>query len=117
MDIPQWAPIDVYELTDIAGDEDVLIYGQCLLGMEPESRPNYDKSIMPIAWVMNYTSESVEISSIFNTTMGVATDFKSESLRRHFVNAAYWCMEMKIFQKSNVQLVGQFDPTDFGFNK
>ncbi len=112
-----WGPTDVYGLTDISGDEDVLIYGQCLQGMEPSAMPNYEKSIMPVAWVKNYTSQSGKTSRIFNTTMGAATDFKSVGLRRLLVNASYWCMEMKVPKESNVQLVGEFNPTDFGFNK
>ena len=49
--------------------------------------------------------------------MGAATDFESEGLRRLLVNAAYWGlnMENQIPERSNVDIVGKFNPTDYGF--
>ena len=49
--------------------------------------------------------------------MGAATDFESEGLRRLLVNAAYWGlnMENQIPERSNVDIVGEFSPTDYGF--
>jgi hypothetical protein len=34
------------------------------------------------------------------------------------VNAAYWCtgMEDKLPEKADVAIVGEYHPTDFGFN-
>ena len=44
-------------------------------------------------------------------------DFESEGLRRLLVNAAYWGlnMENQIPERSNVDIVGEFNPTDYGF--
>jgi hypothetical protein len=49
--------------------------------------------------------------------MGHSYDFKSEGLRRLFVNAVYWCLEMEdeIPDAANVEYVGEYDPTDIGF--
>jgi type 1 glutamine amidotransferase len=112
-----WGPTDVYGLTDIEGDETVLLYGQSLLGMEPDSPPNFDKSIVPIAWIKNYATQSGKSCRVFNTTMGAAVDLESEGLRRLIVNAAYWCvgMEDQIPEENNVTLVGDYNPTFFGF--
>jgi len=112
-----WGPTDVYGLTDIEGDEIVLLYGQSLLGMEPDSKPNFDKSIVPIAWTKNYQTESGKTCRVFNTTMGAATDLESEGLRRLIVNAAYWCVKLEdqIPEENDVALVGDYNPTFFGF--
>jgi hypothetical protein len=49
--------------------------------------------------------------------MGASYDFKSEGFRRLFVNACYWAlgMEDRIPPKSNVDIVGEYDPADLGF--
>jgi hypothetical protein len=49
--------------------------------------------------------------------MGAATDLPSEGMRRVLVNGTYWClgMEDQIADRANVDIVGEFDPTAFGF--
>jgi len=44
-------------------------------------------------------------------------DLKSEGLRRLLVNAAYWCMGMedKIPPRADVETVGPYEPSYFGF--
>jgi hypothetical protein len=71
--------------------------------------------MMPIAWVRTYTGTAGKPARIFATTMGAATDLMAEGTRRMLVNAAYWCqhMEDKIAEKSNVELVGEYKPSDF----
>ncbi|MEM6843455.1 MAG: ThuA domain-containing protein [Bacteroidota bacterium] len=112
-----WGPTDVYGITEIEGEETVLLYGQSLLGMTPESLPNFDKSVVPIAWIKNYETQSGESCRVFNTTMGAAVDLESSDLRRLIVNATYWCMglEEQIPEENNVALVGEYEPTFFGF--
>ena len=46
-------------------------------------------------------------------------DFSSEGLRRVLVNACYWCvgLEEKLPAVTNVDIVGPYDPSPFGFNK
>jgi len=112
-----WGPSDVYGVVDITGDERVLLYGQSLLGMEQGAKPNYGKSVLPVAWIKDYVAESGKTSRIFNTTMGAAVDLENVGMRRLIINAAYWCLEMKIPRENNVQFVGEFNPTSFGFGK
>ena len=47
------------------------------------------------------------------------TRMQSEGLRRLFVNACYWCLEMEddIPSRAKVDLVGEFKPTFFGFGE
>ena len=75
--------------------------------------------MMPLAWTKGYKSKSGKENRIFCTTMGAATDFECEDLRRLVVNACLWSLEMedKIPEKSNVELVGEYKPTPFGFKK
>jgi hypothetical protein len=51
--------------------------------------------------------------------MGASVDFESEDLRRLVVNACYWAVGLadKIPAKANVDYVGEFKPTWFGFGK
>jgi hypothetical protein len=50
--------------------------------------------------------------------MGAATDFTSQGVRRMIVNATYWCtgLDDAITPDLQIDLVGDFNPTRFGFN-
>ena len=112
-----WGPTDVYTVTEITGDPDVLIFGQVLVGMDPADEPNTDKPLMPMAWIKTYTGDEGKASRVFCTTMGASIDLPCEDLRRLLVNGCYWGMGMedKIPDKSKVDIVGEFEPTFFGF--
>ena len=58
------------------------------------------------------------LTQILCVTLGAATDLQSEGLRRLLVNAAYWAvnLEDKIPSRANVEYVGVFHPTAYGFN-
>ena len=51
--------------------------------------------------------------------MGSADDLESEGLRRLLVNASYWTTGLaeKIPASANVDYVGEFKATPFGFGK
>ncbi|MHC4458570.1 MAG: ThuA domain-containing protein [Planctomycetota bacterium] len=114
-----WGPTDVYAVTPLSGDSKPVIMGRVLRGMKPESPPNMDKEMMPIAWIKSYTGEKGKKARVFTTTIGAAPDFESEGLRRLFVNASYWCLEMEeqIPTRAKVDLVGKYKPTFFGFGE
>ena len=69
---------------------------------------------MPVAWTRTYKG-----GRVFVTTMGSADDLPNEGVRRMMVNACYWCvgMEDSIKPDFNVSVVGDFNPTPFGFGK
>ena len=75
--------------------------------------------MMPIAWIKTYRADSGKTGRVFTTTMGASQDLQSEGLRRLLINACYWAvgLEDKIPAKSNVDYVGEYKPTFFGFNK
>lgn len=114
-----WGPTDVYGTRDLTGNPKVLVWGQSTNGMTPSSELRWEKSIMPIAWTRKYTSEHGNTGRVFTTTMGASVDLKSEGLRRLLVNACYWTLGIEdlIPVKSNVTVVGDYQPTMFGFDK
>ncbi|MBP7923020.1 MAG: ThuA domain-containing protein [Saprospiraceae bacterium] len=113
-----WGYTDVYTVGNLGVGTQVLQYGLSIQGMTPTALPNYEKSVMPVSWIRNYKAESGKTCRIFTTTMGASVDLESEGLRRLLINACYWGMNMedKISEQSNVQIIGNYKPTMFGFN-
>jgi len=118
-----WGPTDVYAVRlPLPGDSKPLVMGQVLSGMNPTDPPVKGKKndpMMPVAWIRTYTGTAGKPARVFTTTMGAAQDLLSEGLRRLLVNACYWAvgLEGKIPAKSNVDIVGKYDPLPFGFGK
>jgi len=115
-----WGDTDVYGINSLTGDSQPLVNGIVLTGMTPDATPSTEKTeVQPIAWIKSYTGASGKPARVFTTTMGASRDLLSEGLRRLLVNAAYWCvgMEDQIVSKSNVDIVGDYNPTPFGFGK
>jgi hypothetical protein len=117
-----WGPSDVYGVVHLPADAKVLVQGQVIAGMKPTDPPVAGKKndpMMPLVWVRDYKHENVKTSTIVTTTMGAAVDLESEGLRRLLVNACYWTtgLEEKIPAKSNVDYLGEYKPTFFGFGK
>lgn len=116
-----WGPTDVYTVKlPLPGDSKPIVLGQVLVGMKPDDAPlegAKNDPMMPVAWTKSYTGKSGKASRIFTTTMGAATDFENTGVRRMLVNATYWAlgMEDQITDRLNIDLVGEFKPTKFGF--
>ena len=108
---------DVYGITDLPEDTEVLLYGLTLKGLDPYAPPVYEKSIVPIAWRRIWVGETGNSSRVFATTLGASVDFKSEGVRRLLVNAVFWGvgMEDAIPEEADVRYVGEFKPTFYGF--
>lgn len=116
-----WGPTDVYAITHLPDSANVLMRGAVLAGMSPDDKPVEGKKndpMMPVAWTMIQESPTGSQRRVFCTTMGAATDFVDEDLRRLVVNACYWGLQMEsqIPEKANVDFVSAFNPTDFGFH-
>jgi len=114
-----WGPTDVYTVTGLNANTNILLYGQSSLGMTADAPLSYAKSIMPVGWTTSYQTETGKTTKIFATTMGASMDLKSEDLRRMLINASYWVlgMEAQIGEKSNAEPVGVYEPIMFGFDK
>ncbi|MFM8433892.1 MAG: hypothetical protein ACKOBP_00900, partial [Planctomycetia bacterium] len=97
--------------------------GKVLEGMTPGSPAvtgddaKKNEPMMPIAWAKTYAIDGGPKGRVFTTTMGSSTDLASTGLRRLVVNACYWAlgMEDRIPPAANVELVGPYEPTPFGF--
>lgn len=117
-----WGPTDVYGVRlPLPGDSQPIVLGQVLKGMNKDDPPvegAKNNPMMPIAWTKTYTGTQGKTARVFTTTMGAATDLVAEGTRRMLVNACYWAlgMEDQIPDKSNVELVGKYEPTPFSFN-
>jgi glucose/arabinose dehydrogenase/azurin len=119
---------DVYEAYPPA-DAKILVRGQVLQGLSPDSAPaDYTKKratdqkeqgindpMMPIAWTRVHQNEAGKQNKILCTTMGAATDLQNESLRRLIVNGVYWGLGLEVPAKADVQIVGEYKPTMYGF--
>lgn len=115
-----FGPTDVYTVNP-PSDVTVLVRGQVLAGMNPTDPPvegPKNNPMQPIVWTRLYKNEWGTTNKIVVTTMGAANDLLSEGLRRLLVNAAYWAvgLEDKIPAKANVDFVGEYKPSNFGFN-
>ena len=116
-----WGPTDVYAITHLPASANVLMRGSVLSGMNADDKPvagEKNDPMMPVAWTMIQESPSGAQRRVFCTTMGAATDFLDEDLRRLVVNASLWALQLEsqIPAKANVDFVSPFNPTDFGFH-
>ena len=140
-----WGPTDVYGVRlPLPGDSQPIVYGQVTdrageldendprLGMRPtDSEPSkpvmrknregeevevdMNNPMMPVAWTKTYELPEGKSGKTFATTLGSSTDMLAEGTRRMMVNAAFWCLELDVPQKANVDLVGTYEPTRFAF--
>ena len=120
-----WVPTDVYEVRlPMLPDVKPLLLGEVLKGMNPKDPPfegnhgnrKMNDPMMPIAWIKPYTGTSGKTAQNFCTTMGASVDLENEALRRLIVNAAYWCIGMEVPERADVDIVGHYHPTMYGFN-
>lgn len=117
-----FGPTDVYAVRlPLPGDSTPLILGQVVAGMKPDDKaitgPKNDP-MMPVAWVKTYQADGKQ-GRVFTTTMGASQDLVYEGTRRLIVNACLWAVgaEDKIPEKTNVNLVGRYNPSPFHFVK
>ena len=122
-----FADSDVYEVA-VPDDATVLLRGLVLKGMgkhdEPVDRSKARKDgaeqkvndpAMAVAWTRVVKNEEGTVNKVVTTTMGAATDLADESLRRLVVNGVYWGLGLEIPKAADVQFVGEFSPTKYGF--
>ena len=117
-----WGNSDVYrtykEGTSLPEGCTALVWGQPLMGRNPDDAPNKELEPLPVAWFKNWKTSSGKLARVFQSTMGSGTDFQSAGLRRLIINAAYWGMEMEsaITATRSVEIVGSYKPLESGFN-
>lgn len=117
-----WGTSDVYrchsEQSPLPADCHVLVLGQPLVDLQPNSPPNSDKEPLPIAWTKTWVGNRDLESRIFHFTMGSAEDFANAGVRRLTINAVYWGLQMEdqISAEGSVEIIGEYRPMKSGFN-
>lgn len=117
-----WGDTDVYRTYEERGrlpdDCTALVWGQPLLGRQPDDLPNDKLEPLPVAWVKLWRTSGGKDARVFHCTMGSGNDLKNPGLRRLIVNAAYWCVELEasISATRSVDVVGNYEPLKSGFN-
>ena len=121
---------DVYEAAP-PSDAQILVRGAVLAGMNrtdalaktrKKTAQGFEQDVndpmMPIVWFREPVNETGRKNRILTTTMGAATDLLNAGLRRLLVNGAYWAvgLDNKIPARANVDLVGSYKPSMFGFD-
>jgi type 1 glutamine amidotransferase len=86
--------------------------------MNPTDAPVEGKKnepMQPVVWTRLYKNEAGKTNKIFCTTMGAATDLQNEDLRRLIANAVYWAAGLEVPAKADVNYVGEYKPSMYGF--
>jgi hypothetical protein len=115
-----WGPTDVYAVDPLPADAKVLMRGQVLTGMNPDSeavKGPKNEPMMPVIWLRDRETKEGKNQIAIATTMGAATDFVHPGLRRFVVNATYWGTNIKIPEKLDADPVGEYKPSPFGNDK
>ncbi len=113
---------DVYGIKRVTPENaTILLRGAVTETLDPTSK-NLDgpknNPMMPIAWIREYQSpDGAKKGKAMCTTMGAATDFTDEDLRRLIVNGSYFLTGQKVPAAADVNYVDPYAPKNFGFIK
>lgn len=110
-----WGPTDVYGVRPLPEGTQTIFTGHVLTGMAPTdaAKPGREQ---PLAWTKTYQIPDGQQGKVLTTTMGAAQDFEAAGTRRMLVNAVYWILDMPVpTVGTNVDIVGEFEPSAFGF--
>ncbi|WP_235297686.1 ThuA domain-containing protein [Portibacter marinus] len=132
-----WGSTDVYGVRlPLPGDSKPIVLGQVVnregaydeedifFGMkdtDSEVAEVNDKGIrvndtlMPIAWTRTYEIPGGQRGRAFTSTIGSSSDMLNEGVRRLIVNGVFWAMGLDVPDEANVALVGNYDPSAYGF--
>lgn len=134
-----WGATDVYGVRlPLPGDSQPIILGQVInrkgefdendvfFGMKPTDEElatennegaKVNDILMPIAWIKSYQLPEGKQGKAFASTIGSASDMLNEGVRRLLVNGIFWTMNKTVPESANVDLVGDFKPSPYGFQK
>lgn len=117
-----WGNSDVYrtykEGTSLPAGCTALVWGQPLMGRQPNDPPNPKLEPLPVAWFKHWQTSEGKQARVFQSTMGSGTDLENPGLRRLIINAVYWGLglESAITPTRSVAIVGTYQPLKSGFN-
>ena len=140
-----WGPTDVYGVRlPLPGDSRPIVLGQVInrageyqpgdvmygmkftdsevAGVEvekdksgKEKKINRNDPLMPIAWTKSFQLPGGKKGKAFTSTIGSSTDLLTEGTRRLIVNSVFWCLDLPVPEKAEVDLVGNYNPTAYAF--
>lgn len=96
----------------------ILLRGEVTASFDKESAgvDKKNQPMQPVAWTREFKHENGNISKVFTTTMGAASDLVDENLRRLVINSVYWATELEVPEKADASLKSTFKPTFYSFN-
>ena len=120
---------DVYEAYPPA-DATVLVRGLVLESLSPQSNPAAYKKVrasdkqeqgvndppMPVVWTRLHRNGRGTTNRVLVSTLGSATDFEDEGLRRLIVNGVYWGLDLNVPVRADVAYVDEYRPSFYGFD-
>jgi glucose/arabinose dehydrogenase/mono/diheme cytochrome c family protein len=132
-----WSSTDVYTVNPLPADATPVVWGQILVGMNPDDEPigagpyeytpklaqedpafNKNDPMQPIAWTKSYQLPGGKKGKVFASTLGASVDFANAPTRRLIVQGAYWALGLDIPAAGvDAGLIGAYRPTMFGFTK
>jgi hypothetical protein len=113
---------DVYAIRSLPADSTVLLYGSVRAGMAPASEAvegAKNSPMQPVVWIREREWLPGRTQRILATTMGAATDWSSEDLRRLFFNGVFWTLGLQDQIPADgleASMLGEWNPSNFGFN-
>ncbi|MFH6604406.1 ThuA domain-containing protein [Maribacter algicola] len=132
-----WGPTDVYGIRlPLPEDGQPIILGQVVnrkgdydendlfFGMKPtddelatenNAGEKVNDVLMPIAWTKSYQLPGGKRGKAFTSTIGAASDLLNEGVRRLLINGIFWTMDETVPENANVDLVGKYNPSAYGF--
>jgi len=113
-------PSDVYAVDHLPPTAQILLRGQVLAGMKPDSPPVVgvkNDPMQPLVWIKDYQLEGGKPGRVIASTIGAAADLECADLRRLFVNAIYFGCGLEVPAAADVEPIGEYKPSPSGFNK
>lgn len=112
---------DVYGANpDMSHNTTILLRAGVTTTLKPDSplvEGKKNDPMQPMAWTREYKNSAGKVNKVFTTTMGSSTDLADEDLRRLVGNAVFWSLGLKVPEKLDASLPGEFTPTFYSNNK
>ena len=77
---------------------------------------NPNDPLMPIVWTKSYELPNGKQGRSLTSTIGSSSDLLNEEVRRLLVNGVFYLLEMKVPEKAEVGLIGNYQPSQYNFH-
>ncbi len=119
---------DVYEAYPPV-DATILVRGLVLQTLAPDAPPAthvknrardkqpqpVNEPAMPVVWTRTHRNDVGTTNRVLASTMGSATDFENEGLRRLIINGLFWGLNLDVPARADVTYVDPYRPSFYGF--